>query len=74
MTYPSCTVLFSIFSTGGLDKLILLLTTKRGLLFFKTSSFKDIPSKYYFNKLFNNALSFYKASFCFSIANLSKRT
>lgn len=54
--------------------LILWLTTNNGLLFLSTSSFKEIPSRYYFNKDFNKWLSFYNASLYFSIASLSSNT
>ena len=48
--------------------------TNKGLLFFKTSSFNEIPSKYYFNKFLSSKFSFCKEFFYLSIASLSSKT
>lgn len=62
---PSITVLLSTYSTGGLEILILLLTTSKGLLFLSTSSLREIPSRYYLRRDFNRTLSFLRLLFVF---------
>lgn len=63
-----------VYSTGSWVIWIRLLTMKSGLFVLSTSSFREIPSKYCFNKDFSIWLSFPNASFCFLMANKSNKT
>lgn len=63
---PSIIVGYRVmFSTGIWTRLILWLTTSKGLLALITSSFTDIPFRYCLSRDWNMLLSLWRFYFCF---------